>query len=103
MYNSGGAIESLIYQRGEGGKVAMEAKGCGLFGAYSSSRPTEYTVASAFIVYEFDSSKGLLILNLDKKPEEGQYHYVEIKFYNKSTWTHKSRLIRKFLKYSSIF
>ncbi|KAK9130634.1 hypothetical protein Sjap_011121 [Stephania japonica] len=79
MYNGGGAIKALIYQKGEG-KVAMEVKGCGRFGAYSSARPNECRVGSASVVYEFDSSKGLLILSLDKMAEEGQYHYVEIQF-----------------------
>lgn len=40
MYNAGGPIEGLVYEVNDGAEtVAIEVKGCGRFGAYSSARP----------------------------------------------------------------
>lgn len=108
MYNSGGAIQGLRYEvkggaalseldngfKGEVngtavhpvencslqtvGTVRMEVKGCGRFGTYSSAKPRQCTVGSAMVDFSYDSY-GLLTLNLDHMPEEGQkVHIVEI-------------------------
>lgn len=104
MYNAGGAIEGLIYEvkggsrllelgngyGGEGlsvenlsqetvGLVRMEVKGCGRFGAYSSVKPRRCTVGSVDCDFVYDSSSGLVSLNLDYMPEEGQtVHIIEV-------------------------
>lgn len=104
MYNAGGAIEGLIYEvkggsrllelgngyGGEGlsvenlsqetvGLVRMEVKGGGRFGAYSSVKPRRCTVGSVDCDFVYDSSSGLVSLNLDYMPEEGQtVHIIEV-------------------------
>ncbi|OUZ99852.1 Glycosyl hydrolases 36 [Macleaya cordata] len=84
MFNAGGAIEGLRYQVENGsseivGTVQMEVKGCGLFGVYSSAQPRRCTVGSAVVDFSYDSSSGLLTLNLEHLPEEGKkFHVVEI-------------------------
>ncbi|XWS70734.1 hypothetical protein CRYUN_Cryun03dG0073800 [Craigia yunnanensis] len=109
MYNSGGAIEWLKYEvndcanlseldvgyGGESsglggmrvencsnesvGKVLMEIKGCGNFGAYSSAKPRKCTVGSNEVEFVYESSSGLVKFSLEKLPEEGQrVHVVEV-------------------------
>ncbi|XVF48047.1 hypothetical protein PTKIN_Ptkin03bG0159000 [Pterospermum kingtungense] len=109
MYNSGGAIEGLKYEvndvanlseldvayGGESsglggvrvencsnelvGKVKMEIKGCGNFGAYSSAKPRRCTVGSSEVEFDYEPSSGLMKFNLEKLPEEGQkVHVVEV-------------------------
>ncbi|KAF8393158.1 hypothetical protein HHK36_021399 [Tetracentron sinense] len=109
MFNAGGAIEGLRYevksgaalseldagfegeangvaaQRAENwssevvGVVRMKVKGCGQFGAYSSAKPRRCTVGSAVVDAGYDFSCGLLTLNLDHMPEEGQkVHVIEV-------------------------
>ncbi|OMO57745.1 Raffinose synthase [Corchorus olitorius] len=109
MYNSGGAIEGLKYEVKNGaklseldagyegetsdlgdlrvencsdelvGKVCIEVKGCGYFGAYSSVKPRKCTVGSTEVEFDYDSSSGLVKLSLEKMPEEGQkVHVVEV-------------------------
>ncbi|KAK4420175.1 putative galactinol--sucrose galactosyltransferase 6 [Sesamum alatum] len=47
MFNAGGAIEGLKYNvTGLKALVSMEVKGCGRFGAYSSTKPRTCTVGS---------------------------------------------------------
>ncbi|KAL2929744.1 putative galactinol--sucrose galactosyltransferase 6 [Bienertia sinuspersici] len=86
MFNAGGAIEGLTYQvrssaRVENGpahgdevvgKVQMEAKGCGLFGAYSSTRPKRCRVESEEVRFEYDSGSGLMTISLHQMPDENK-------------------------------
>ena len=106
MFNAGGAIQELRYEEvkmkkgaqlseleGNGvpeesienrstelvGVVHMEVKGCGRFGAYSSAKPRKCTVGSSELDFEYDSSSGLVTLNLSHMPEEGQnVHIVKV-------------------------
>lgn len=91
MYNAGAAIKGLRYEglateaaengniKGEG-RVFMEIKGCGRFGAYSSAKPSQCVVGSVPVDFAYDSSRGLLTLSLHKLPEEGKgVHSVEVK------------------------
>uniref|UniRef100_A0A1J3GSI4 galactinol--sucrose galactosyltransferase n=1 Tax=Noccaea caerulescens TaxID=107243 RepID=A0A1J3GSI4_NOCCA len=79
MYNSGGAIEGLIYEAVKM-KVVMEVKGCGKFGAYSSVKPKRCVVESNEIAFEYDSSSGLVTFVLEKMPSETKrLHLVEVK------------------------
>lgn len=89
MFNAGGAIEGLVYEvRGGGeenvsdefvGVVRMGVKGCGKFGAYSSAKPRRCLVGSKVVDFGYNSDSGLMTLNLDQMPEEGQkVHIVEV-------------------------
>ncbi|KAK9715162.1 hypothetical protein RND81_06G146800 [Saponaria officinalis] len=89
MFNAGGAIHGLTYQVRSGaqvengsahvGKVQMEVKGCGLFGAFSSERPRKCRVGSKEVEFSYDSGSGLITLRLDRMPDESKnYHIVEI-------------------------
>lgn len=90
MYNAGGAIKQLRYEglttnaaengnvKGEG-RVFMEIKGCGKFGAYSSAKPTQCLMGSVPMAFAYDSSCGLLTLSLDQLAEGKGVHLVEIK------------------------
>lgn len=107
MYNAGGAIEALRYEAGGGiellelesgyerdgnngarvenkstelvGVVHMEVKGCGRFGAYASVKPRRCKVDGNEVDFEYESSSGLVTLNLDHLPEEGKkVHTVEV-------------------------
>lgn len=95
MYNAGGAIEGLKYELKGGarlseldedigvsdarvGKICMDVKGCGKFGAYSSARPRRCIVDSNVVEFVYDSSAGLVTFGLDSLPEEGKLHAVEV-------------------------
>ncbi|XP_050235615.1 probable galactinol--sucrose galactosyltransferase 6 isoform X2 [Mercurialis annua] len=108
MYNAGGAIEGLKYEVKEGaqlseidegykgetsvvcnervdnlsnelvGKVYMEVRGCGKFGAYSSTKPMKCIVDHNDVDFEYDSSSGMVTFSLDNLPEEGKLHVVEV-------------------------
>ncbi|XP_027179116.1 probable galactinol--sucrose galactosyltransferase 6 [Coffea eugenioides] len=109
MFNAGGAIEGIKYDikdgaqlsevekgyQGEGNAFAgegvenlsirvvavvlVEVKGCGRFGAYSSTKPRKCTVGSSMIDFAYDSSSGLVTFNLDDMPSEDQkVHNVEV-------------------------
>ncbi|MBA0709039.1 hypothetical protein Golax_024111 [Gossypium laxum] len=108
MYNSGGAIVDLKYEVKDGaklseldidyggessglrvraenssnelvGKVCMEIKGCGNFGAYSSAKPRQCSVGSSEVQFDYDSLSGLVKISLEKLPEEGlKVHVVEV-------------------------
>lgn len=99
MFNAGGAIEGLKYEvkdQNSGvvgeertancsdelvGKVTMHVKGCGKFGAYSSTKPRRCVVGSGpgEVGFEYDSSSGLLTFSLVKLPEEeNKVHVVEL-------------------------
>ncbi|XP_058102945.1 probable galactinol--sucrose galactosyltransferase 6 [Magnolia sinica] len=94
MFNAGGAIQGLRYQVGDCaalteldsgfmgeangislqpfenrsseavGTVFMEVKGCGTLGAYLSAKPRKCLVGSDPVNFSYDSSCGLLTLNL---------------------------------------
>ncbi|KAG8485802.1 hypothetical protein CXB51_019194 [Gossypium anomalum] len=108
MYNSGGAIVDLKYEVKDGaklseldieyggessglcvraedssnelvGKVCMEIKGCGNFGAYSSAKPRKCSVGYSEVQFDYDSLSGLVKFSLEKLPEEGlKVHVVEV-------------------------
>ncbi|KAL0358410.1 UNVERIFIED_CONTAM: putative galactinol--sucrose galactosyltransferase 6 [Sesamum angustifolium] len=80
MFNAGGAIECLKYDITDlKALVSMEVKGCGRFGAYSSSKPKTCTVGSSGVEFEFNSTSGLVTLYLpEMPPEDKKTHNVEI-------------------------
>lgn len=103
MFNAGGAIEGLKYeveggakltefddgyegdQRVENcsnelvGKVCMDVKGCGKFGAYSSAKPRRCIVDSNEVEFEYDSNSGLVTFCLEKLPDEDKkVHLVNV-------------------------
>ena len=74
MFNVGGAIKTLVYDiREEIGSatptVNIRVHGCGIFGAYSSKRPTKCLVGSSITEFSFDSALGLLNVMLPKPIE----------------------------------
>ncbi|KAL9249040.1 putative galactinol--sucrose galactosyltransferase 6 [Drosera capensis] len=84
MFNAGGAIQGLEYElihgkSGSVGKVEVQVKGCGIFGAYSSVKPRKATLGSNAVEFTYDSESGLVSLSLDQMPDENQkFHIVEI-------------------------
>lgn len=79
MYNSGAAIEGLTYKAGLSGSVRVEVKGCGKFGAYSSVKPKRCVTGSDQVDFGYNSSSGLLTLNLSNMPKDGhRVHVIEI-------------------------
>lgn len=104
MFNAGGAIEGLKYEVKDGvklleigdgyeggdqrmencsnelvGKVSMEVKGCGKFGAYSSAKPRRCIVDSNVVEFQYDTNTGLVTFSLDKLPEEDKkIHFVDV-------------------------
>ncbi|XP_057768021.1 probable galactinol--sucrose galactosyltransferase 6 [Salvia miltiorrhiza] len=109
MFNGGGAIEGLDYDVKSGAGlsdvengyqvegsnvvaeraenlsseavavVSIEAKGCGRFGAYSSTKPRKCKVGDEIVDFEYDSASGLVTLNLLEMPREDQkVHKIEI-------------------------
>ncbi|XP_044464769.1 probable galactinol--sucrose galactosyltransferase 6 [Mangifera indica] len=104
MFNAGGAIDGLFYElKGRvkllevenGGEVDgtrvenysnelvanvyMEVKGCGKFGAYSSAKPIRCIVDSNEVQFHYDSTYGLLTVNLDILPvDDKKVHFVDV-------------------------
>ncbi|XP_061350769.1 probable galactinol--sucrose galactosyltransferase 6 isoform X2 [Gastrolobium bilobum] len=83
MFNGGGAIEGLVYEvKNDGGLVGvarLEIKGCGVFGAYSSARPTRCLLGTNVVDFKYDNDSGLLSFAIDHLPKEGhEVHLVEI-------------------------
>ncbi|KAK8454939.1 hypothetical protein SEVIR_4G054800v4 [Setaria viridis] len=92
MFNSGGAVEGLTYHLLDGAKlvdgngstsgseavglVCMEVRGCGRFGAYSSVRPRKCMMGSSELEFSYDSSSGLLTLQLEDMPKERVHKIV---------------------------
>lgn len=102
MFNSGAAVEGLTYHLLDGAKllnngststltdlhniiseavglVCMEVRGCGRFGVYSSVRPRKCILGSAQVDFSYDSSSGLLILQLETMPKE-RVHKIIVEF-----------------------
>lgn len=66
MYNSGGAIEGLLCsQRPSGCKIQIKSRGCGRFGAYSSSKPSYCTVNDEETKFKYNTEDRLLIIQLE--------------------------------------
>ncbi|KAJ4792602.1 Raffinose synthase family protein [Rhynchospora pubera] len=106
MYNGGGAIEGLTYHRLDRvrlieldsssvdrengssvamtenagseavGMVCMEVKGCGRFGSYSSAKPRKCLVGSSEVEFTYNSSNGLLVIQLESMPKERVHRVV---------------------------
>jgi raffinose synthase len=92
MFNGGGAVEGLTYHLLDGAKllddngctsgseavglVCMEVRGRGRFGAYSSVRPRNCMLGSAQVDFSYDSSSGLVIIQLETMPEQRTHKIV---------------------------
>ncbi|KAG2609742.1 hypothetical protein PVAP13_4KG228433 [Panicum virgatum] len=92
MFNSGGAVDGLTYHLLDGSKlldgngstsgseavglVCMEVRGCGRFGAYSSVRPRKCMMGSSELEFSYDSSSGLVTLQLEAMPKERVHKIV---------------------------
>nr|CAB3469689.1 unnamed protein product [Digitaria exilis] len=92
MFNGGAAVEGLTYHVLGGAKLAgddgsapsseavglvcMDVRGCGRFGAYSSVRPRRCTLGSVEMEFAYDSSSGLVTLQLEKMPKESVHKIV---------------------------
>lgn len=73
MFNSGGAIKKLKYETEEkSGLVFIKVRGCGTFGAYSSTKPKRIQVDNEEVHFDFDESSGLVTFNL-RVPDEELY------------------------------
>ncbi|KAK4275250.1 hypothetical protein QN277_018366 [Acacia crassicarpa] len=76
MFNSGGAIKDLRYEESIDGtaNVVMKVRGCGLFGAYSSSQPKKITVDSEEVEFRYEAESGLVTIEL-RVPEKELYQW----------------------------
>ncbi|RVW50133.1 putative galactinol--sucrose galactosyltransferase 1 [Vitis vinifera] len=72
MFNSGGAIKELKYERERNATVGMKVRGSGIFGVYSSSRPKRIIVDTEEMKFEYEEGSGLTTIDL-KIPEEEMY------------------------------
>ncbi|PIN23823.1 hypothetical protein CDL12_03445 [Handroanthus impetiginosus] len=72
MFNSGGAIKELNYKAEKPGTVDMKVRGCGMFGAYSSVRPTRIQVDTREVEFEYDEASGFVKFAL-QIPEKEMY------------------------------
>ncbi|WCJ32540.1 seed imbibition 1 [Euphorbia peplus] len=70
MFNSGGAVKELRYESEKDAAVGMKVCGCGLFGAYSSSRPKRITVDMEEVAFEYEEGCGLVTIELRVSLEE---------------------------------
>lgn len=103
MFNTGGALEqfevhlasdkkpepfdgeasselttALSDHRSATATIAVEVRGCGRFGAYSSQRPLKCRVGSTESNFDYDSTTGLLTLTIPT-PEQEMYRWpIEI-------------------------
>ncbi|MFQ6650385.1 hypothetical protein Gotur_022121 [Gossypium turneri] len=69
MFNSGGAIKDFRYHHAN---IDMKIRGCGVIGAYSSTRPKRITVETEEVSFEYEDASGLVTLSL-RVPEEELY------------------------------
>lgn len=60
MYNSGGAVEECRFEDA----ITIKARGSGLFGAYSSKKPSCCKVDKKDEDFTYSSENGLLTVNL---------------------------------------
>ncbi|EOY11890.1 hypothetical protein QUC31_001545 [Theobroma cacao] len=72
MVNSGGAIKELIYEYEKTTTISLKVRGCGLFGAFSSTQPQRIMVDSQEVEFEYEGGCGLVTIAL-RVHEEGQY------------------------------
>lgn len=62
MYNSGGAVEAVSYVSER--TIKIYGKGCGRFGAYSSTKPNKCMVDNQEENFTYSSENGLLTITL---------------------------------------
>jgi raffinose synthase len=74
MFNSGGAVKEFSYESNGSANVSMKVRGCGLFGAYSSTRPKLITVDSEEVDFSYEEESGLVTIDL-RVPEEELYQW----------------------------
>ncbi|XP_015881674.3 probable galactinol--sucrose galactosyltransferase 1 [Ziziphus jujuba] len=72
MFNSGGAIIELDYESKRSAAVAMTIRGCGVFGAYSSSRPKRITVDDGSEEMEFGYEEGSGLVTVALRVPDGE-------------------------------
>lgn len=72
MFNSGGAIKDLKYEREGDASVGLKVRGSGTLGVYSSSRPKRITVDTEEMKLEYEEGCGLTTIDL-RTPEEEMY------------------------------
>lgn len=72
MFNSGGAIKALDCEPEGSATVNMRVRGCGLFGAYSSTQPKSVTVDSEEVKFNYEAKSGLVTVVL-RVPEQELY------------------------------
>ncbi|XP_028752806.1 probable galactinol--sucrose galactosyltransferase 1 [Neltuma alba] len=74
MFNSGGAIKEFNCISNGTTSVIMKARGCGLFGAYSSAQPKTVTVDSEEVEFRYEEASGLVTIDL-RVPEKELYQW----------------------------
>ncbi|MCI24034.1 putative galactinol-sucrose galactosyltransferase 1-like, partial [Trifolium medium] len=74
MLNSGGAVKEFSYGPNGSANVSVKVRGCGLFGAYSSTRPKLITVDSKEVDFSYEEESGLVIIDL-RVPEKELYQW----------------------------
>lgn len=70
MFNSGGAIKEVDYESKRSATIVMRVRGCGVFGAYSSTPPNRITVDSDQAEFEYEEGSGLITLVLRVAEQE---------------------------------
>jgi hypothetical protein len=76
MYNSGGAIEALNCTRDlPGCTIKVRGRGCGRFGAYSSTKPRHCMVDMKEEEFTYNAEDGLLTVKL-----QGECKLKDIEF-----------------------
>lgn len=73
MYNSGGAVEDCTLED----TITIKVRGAGLFGAYSSKKPSLCKVDKKDEDFSYSSESGLLTVNLQS---ESSFKEIEIIF-----------------------
>jgi len=77
MFNSGGAISSIIYppSNSSHSQVVMYARGGGAFAAYSSAKPVSCQVDGKDIAFEYTADSGRIALDLPHQSEH-KFHLL---------------------------
>lgn len=66
MYNSGGAVEAMNHTMDHSEcRIKIKGKGCGRFGAFSSTKPKCCMVDMKEEEFTYNSQDGLLTIKLD--------------------------------------